>query len=93
VAGRDHDAQRREPWLLADPAEHLAAVHARHDEVEQDGVEALVRQPAQRRGAVGGDDRRVALELQGLREVLAERLVVVDDADAGEGVLPRSGGS
>ena len=63
--------------------EHLEAVDPRHEDVEQDEVEALAVEARQGGGAVGLDGGVVPLALQAAGEDLAVVGVVVDHQDSG----------
>ena len=66
--------------LSADPAAHLQAVDARHQDVEDHGVGLAVRlEPVERVGAVHRELDLVALELEGPAERVAHGAFVVDD--------------
>ena len=55
-------------------------------QVEHDEIGALLARSVERRGAVGGDARRVAGALQVARDDLGDRRLVVDDQHRAAGV-------
>jgi hypothetical protein len=68
-----------QPLVGLDPAQHLVAVHVRHHDVEQHGVELTLAHQAQRVAAVAGGDDVMALASEAAGEDVAVGRVVVDD--------------
>ena len=75
------DRHGRRAGAAADGAQHGQAIHARHAQIEQDGVGAMGGEPGECRGSVGGFGRTMAEIGDGGRERAPERGVVVDDED------------
>ena len=79
--GREHDDRHRGARAHA-PA-HLEAVQAREHDVEHDEVEGRLAEAGERLAAVGGLHDLVAVLAQREREQRLDRLLVVDEEDAG----------
>ena len=76
-AGREHD--HGQLGALADPAADGEAVGAGQHQVEDDQVRTLVLDERDRRVAVPGLERAVALAAQVLDDDLADDRLVIDD--------------
>ena len=87
TAEMTNDRDAPQPAVGLDRREHLEAVDAGHQQVEQDGVEALGVEGVQGVPAVGDGPDAVALALEQAGEREAVDAVVVDDEHAGA-VLP-----
>ena len=83
LAGEHDDRRRR--GVLPQLLHRREAVHARHDDVEQDHVEGPLAQQPERLPAVGGHLDGEALAAELALEQPAERLLVVDDQDLDHG--------
>lgn len=90
-AGHEHEPHSAQLGAGAHRRRQLPPVQARHDKVEHDHVRrAADRQTLQRAGTVAGMRHLVSFRLQEFHQVLAERLVVIDDEDS-EGMAAHSG--
>ena len=83
--GREHDDRHRRA-LRAQPLADLEAVHPRQHQVEHHEVELLLGEARERLAAVGRLHDLVAVALEREREQCLDRLLVVDEQDAGGAV-------
>ena len=79
--GGQHDDRDRA--AAAQPAADLEPVDPRQHQVEHDEVERLLVEALERLAAVGGLDDVVALLAQRIGEQRLDRLLIVDEQDAG----------
>ena len=80
VQGGDHDdGQPLRPGVVLDARKHLIAVHVRHHDIQQDDVEGLLGQCAQRFSSARRRDGPVALFLQAAGQNVPVLLVIVHD--------------
>jgi hypothetical protein len=79
--GREHDDRHRR--ARAHPPADLEAVEAREHDVEHDEVEGRLAEAGEGLAAVGGLHDLVAVLAQRKREQRLDRLLVVDEEDAG----------
>ena len=84
LRAHQHDRRLRERRVRAEHLAELVAVHAWHDEVEQDEVGGHLAACERFVGvlAVGGDLGLVAISLEQSRDDVSNRGAVVDDEDA-----------
>jgi hypothetical protein len=81
---RDDDQGHAAPaGLLAQRADERGPVHLGHDQVEHDGIRALLAQRTQRLPTVADAVDRVAFQAQGIGDHAPHGRVVVDDQNAG----------
>ena len=92
VDAADHDHRQMAQRVVAlDALEHLDAVHARHDQVQQDDVGWVFGEHGERGGAVTGRGRPMPLVFEGGGEESTVQRVVVDHQDVAHAPTASSG--